>query len=85
MKILEELYFGNISESTRKRNYDKKTIQKEMELYDSIKELLGDNGSILDEFIDVKNISIDKDILEAYINGFKTGALIVLELRDVEL
>lgn len=81
MNVLREMYYGNVSQYDKKRNYDQKAKNKGIALYNQIKELLGDKGELLDIFIDNEYKMIDNDILENYIDGFKVGALIVLELN----
>ena len=84
MKILEELYYGNIAEISRKlKKWDR---EKEGKLYDEIKELLPEEKKeVIDEFIDELLNFYDEQLIDKYIQGFKTGTLIGLEIANIDL
>ena len=83
MKILEELYYGNIAEISRKLK--KGDREKEGKLYDEIKELLpAEKQEVIDDFIDELLGYYDNQLMDKYIQGFKTGVLIGIEVATIE-
>ena len=84
MNIIEELYFGNLCEFSRHKKSD--NTQKQIELYDKIKECLGsENENLLDELLDLECDDNEKLLLARYSNGFKTGLLIGLEVCNFDI
>ena len=87
MKILEELFYGNLDESTRKMgSYLKNKRQKEVELIDEIMNLLPEKERPKFEKL---MIMIDDnyfdELKDKYIQGVKTGILIGVESSQIEL
>ena len=87
MKILEELFYGNLDESTRKMGeYLKNKRQKEVELIDEIMSLLPEKERPKFEKL---MIMIDDnyfdELKDKYIQGVKTGILIGVESSQIEL
>lgn len=84
MEILKELYYGNISEFSRRKS--REVDKKEIELLDKIEKYLPeDQRKIIDELIDVIILGFDDDLADKYIQGFKTGILIGLEINSIKL
>lgn len=86
MKILKELYYGNISEISRKtKTRDIEKEKREDFLYDTLKKTLDipQNIKLLEEFINLYGDRLEERNIEAYINGFKTGLLIGIECSDI--
>jgi len=87
MKILEELFYGNLDESTRKMGeYLKNKREKEVELIDEIMALLPEKERPKFEKL---MIMIDDnyayELKDKYIQGVKTGILIGVESSQIEL
>ena len=87
MKILEELFYGNLDESTRKMGeYLKNKKKKEVELIDEIMALLPEKERPKFEKL---MIMIDDnyayELKDKYIQGVKTGILIGVESSQIEL
>lgn len=83
MNIIEELYFGNLSEFSRPiKNINAK---EQVELYNKIKEYLGSSKEkLLDDFLDLETEYNEKLLMQRYINGFKTGLLIGIEIHNFD-
>ena len=86
MEILKELFFGNIAEVSRRDIKLNFLREKELELYEVVKEKLPEgNKELLDEFLDKFNKTYDEELTDKYIQGFKTGVLIGIEVNNIEL
>ena len=87
MKILEELYYGNIADGVFKDSEKvKKLVKKEMALYEIVKDKLADEDKHLIDDYDEASVACESQRLaETYINGFKTGLLIGIEASDFDL
>ena len=85
MRILEEMYLGNISEYDRKRKINHKLQKQEEFLYNELLKLLGENGNKLDKFIDTLYENVEIDMIETYCRGVKIGVNIGLEVSELEL
>ena len=87
VKILEELFYGNIDETTRKIDSTLKAKRKkEVELIDEIMNLLPEKERPKFEKL---MIMIDDnyayELKDKYIQGVKTGILIGVESSQIEL
>ena len=86
MNILRELFFGNIGEGVRKpKYYNKKKNEKEEDLYNQIKNLLGENEKIFEEFLELYDERFGEYQIESYSNGFRTGLLMGIDCIDIDL
>jgi len=87
MEIFKELYYGNVSEITRRRKkINKELSKKETLLYDTLCEKLSeDDKKLLDEFIDVCFEGLCDDLADKYEQGVKTGILMGVEDTKIEL
>ncbi|MGN0961903.1 MAG: DUF6809 family protein [Christensenellales bacterium] len=87
MKIIEQLYFGNISEETRRCSNKSKELRRvEESKYDLlVGQFDSEHIKLIDEFVDAIMDRVSQDILETYINAFKVGLNIGLEAGDIEL
>lgn len=86
MDIIKELYYGKINQiNTKKKPVTSQSQEKEEKLYDLIKNILSDNEKhYLDDFVDTLYENINNEILENYIQGFKTGLLLGIEASKVD-
>lgn len=82
MNIFEELYYGNISEVDRRKTIIKN--KKEELLYDKLKEKLGNEDNMLDEFIEILFDNESLKLKDSYIQGVKTGILLGISAGDIE-
>ena len=81
MKILDELFYGNISASDMKKSKKyKKACEKELEVYHKLKATLNEEqDKLLEELLNLNSDSgaiCEKDF---YIYGFKVGLRIGIE------
>ncbi len=84
MRILEELYNGNIAEIQRKLPQEKKDL--ELDLYEQLKEKLDkDNLSLFFKYCEVVGERNSMALQDTYIQGLKTGILIGIECKDIDL
>ncbi len=84
MKILDELYNGNVCEIHRKIPQNKSKI--EFELYEQLKNKLDkDQLSLFLNYCDIVGERCDLAMQDKYIQGFKTGLLIGIECKDINL
>ena len=84
MEILKELYYGNISEFSRRKS--REIDKKEIALLDTIQECFSEEQrKIVDELIETIILGFDDDLADKYVQGLKTGVLIGLELNSIEL
>ncbi|MBR1925905.1 MAG: hypothetical protein IJ837_03510 [Clostridia bacterium] len=85
MNIIEELYYGNIDEISRKSKAMLNQNPKENELYELIKSFLNENQKdIFEQYIQLYGEKLDNFACEKYVNGFKTGLLIGIESSKLE-
>ena len=84
MKILEELYYGNLAEGQRTcTKKELKLREKAYAIYDDIKSKLTENDKhLLDDYIDASVEREEITLLTTYANGFKTGLLMGMEAMD---
>ena len=87
MNILQELYYGNIGEVSRKRNPKfTPNINKELALYNDICKLLNkEQKELVEKFLDLCAENHGNELEDTYIQGFKTGLLIAFESTKIEL
>ena len=84
MEILKELYYGNISEFSRRKS--REIDKKEIALLDTIQECFSEEQrKIVDELIETIILGFDDDLADKYVQGLKTGVLIGLEFNSIEL
>lgn len=70
-------------EGSRKRVVSKESIQKELEMYEVIKEKLAEcDRHLLDEFLDFSGKNMEEDMIKTYANGIIVGILIGVELGN---
>ncbi len=87
MNILKELYYGNVSESSRVRKAELKPIvDKELALYQKLREQLNEEQKQqFEDFIELMSNRHGNELEDTYIQGFKTGLLIAIECSKIEL
>ncbi len=87
MNILQELYYGNVSECDRKMIPNiLHEIDKELALYNKFREQLNnDEKAQFEDFITQMTNRHGLELEEKYIQGFKTGLLIAIESLNIEL
>ena len=87
MNIIEQLYLGNIDEVSRIPNDEYKRLsKKELELYNELKEKLPqDLIELFEQYINAFLATVENETKSRYIQGFKTGLLIAIECKDIEL
>ena len=87
MKILEELFYGNVDESTRKIGaYLKNKRKKEFELSNEIMELLPEKERPkFEKLLVMIDDNYAYELKDKYIQGVKTGILIGVESSQIEL
>ena len=87
MKILEELFYGNLDESTRKMGaYLKNKRKKEVELIDEIMNLLPEKERPkFEKLMIIIDDNYAYELKDKYIQGLKTGILIGVESSQIEL
>ena len=81
MNILQELYYGNISEFDRRtKPRIEPSRNKELIAYDKLKEKLNkEQDKLFEDFLDLLVEEKAQDLEEKYIQGFKTGLRITVE------
>ena len=81
MNIFRELFYGNICECDKKRLATRDAQEKELKLYDKLKNKLNEEDkNLIDEFIDCCEDNHEKDYIGFYADGIITGLLIGLEV-----
>ena len=87
MNIIEELYLGNLDESSRTPSKEyKKLCEKELKLYNELKEKLPQEFiELYEKHINAMSESAENEAISRYIQGFKTGLLIAIECMKIEL
>ena len=87
MKILEELFYGNVDESTRKMGeYLKNKRKKEFELSNEIMDLLPEKERPkFEKLLVMIDDNYAYELKDKYIQGVKTGILIGVESSQIEL
>lgn len=87
MKIFEELFFGNISECSRKRNY--REILKHNEEYEIFNKIIDklpeEDKHLMEDFIEKWESNFDDDLMQTYIQGVKTGLLLGVEAGNIDI
>ena len=85
MTILENLYYGNIDELSRKSNVFLKDVNNEILCYDKLMAILNEEQKqLFEEYIQAYENKMDNFACEKYVNGFKTGFLIALESTKIK-
>ena len=87
MKILEELFYGNLDESTRKIGaYLKNKRKKAFELSNEIMDLLPEKERPkFEKLLVMIDDNYAQELKDKYIQGVKTGILIGVESSQIEL
>ena len=87
MKILEELFYGNLDESTRKIGaYLKNKRKKEFELSNEIMDLLPEKERPkFEKLLVMIDDNYAQELKDKYIQGVKTGILKGVESSQIEL
>lgn len=87
MDIIEQLYYGNVDGVSQKASKEYlKASKEEDKCYDKLREILDDKGKqLLDEFIEALEKSIDINVKDKYVLGFKTGLLIGVDCKNIEI
>jgi len=87
MKILEELFYGNIDETARNMSENfKKNNKKEVELINEIMELLPEKEKPkFEKLLVMIDDNYAYELKDKYIQGVKTGILIGVESSQIEL
>ena len=87
MKILEELFYGNVDETARNMSeYFKKNSKKEIELINEIMELLPEKERPkFEKLLVIIDDNYSYELKDKYIQGVKTGILIGVESSQIEL
>ena len=84
MNILKQLYYGNIAEIHRKLPNKNKDL--ELKLYEELKDKLKEEQlKLFIKYIDIYGKRMDKALEDKYIQGFKTGLLIGMETKKLNL
>lgn len=79
--IIEEIFYGNIGGIPEKSSFPKKKLDTELKAYYSFYNTLSDEQKA--NYTAFYDLLVDRhsyEMQEAYSNGFKTGALIALEI-----
>ena len=81
--IIEKLSRGEIEGINLKLPQEQ--LDKEMQLYDKLKEHLTKNGTdALDDYTDVVSLNYEFLVEQTYALAFKTGFLLCLEITNTE-
>lgn len=85
--IIEEIYYGNVQEVFRKTSEAYKKASKiESAKYDKLAKTLNEEQlKLLNEYIEAIQDSNEIEVKDRYKQGFKTGLLIGIESRNIEL
>ena len=81
MKMLDELFYGNISAADMKKSKKyKKACEKELEIYHKLKPMLNkEQDKLLEELLEANSISGGICEKEMFIYAFKVGLRIGIE------
>lgn len=85
--IIEEIYYGNLSEVERgTKDFQKREeYKKAVESYDKFEKTFnGDQMNLFNEWYINETSYLGLIQERTYVNGFKTGMLLVLELLNFE-
>ena len=86
MDILKELHYGNIDKIYKKSKYPKSKADKELQIYDKLKERLSkEDNELFEKFIEMFGDRLADESEEKYIQGFKTAFHICIECFNLKL
>ena len=81
--IIEQIYYGNISE------FDRKTVVKgdaELQAYEAIySRLNAEEKALFDKFEEILSMNYGEELRATFERGFKMGARIAIEIVEFDL